>query len=127
MTESKILIIDDEKNLRESLYTALTAAGFSVTQAPDGSSGLEAAFKVKPDLILLDISMPIMNGHQTLSELRKDPWGKNVPVILLTNFDDATNITQGIELNSDDYIIKSNTSLSAIVTKVKQRLAGYHD
>lgn len=127
MTEKKILIIDDETDLREPLHTALVEADFNVIEAVDGASGLTLALAEKPDLILLDISMPKMDGHQTLAELRKDSWGKSVPVILLTNLDDATNITRGFTYKSDDYIIKSNESLLSIVKRAKQRLGGYHD
>ncbi len=127
MTEKTILIIDDEKDLRDALHTALAAASFKIIEADNGAEGLALALKYKPDLILLDIMMPKMNGHETLQKLRLDPWGKNVPVLLLTNFDDATNISKGVELKSDDYIIKSQESLSAIVKKVKQHITGYHD
>jgi DNA-binding response OmpR family regulator len=127
MKEQKILIVDDDSDLRSALQTALTNAGFTTFIAENGSEGLALALLHKPDLILLDISMPHMNGHQTLSELRKDSWGKDVQVFFLTNLDDPKNIVQGFEQKSDDYIIKSNTSLEAIVKKVKQYLAGYRE
>jgi DNA-binding response OmpR family regulator len=127
MNTSKILVVDDEEDLREALRTSLTAAGCEVVVAKDGAEGLSQALSYKPDLILLDINMPNMNGHQVLRELRRDAWGKKVSVILLTNADDATNIAQGVGLEGDDYIIKSQTSLESITKKVKQYLAGYHD
>ena len=123
----KILIVDDEQDLRDALSVALGAAGFSTLTAADGETGLSVALAEKPDLILLDIAMPKMNGHQTLSRLRRDSWGKDVPVLLLTNYDDPANIVEGVELKSNDYIIKSSESLESIVKKVKQQLAGYHD
>lgn len=122
---SKILVVDDEADLREALAAALTVAGHSVLAAKDGVEGLAAALSEHPDLILLDIKMPEMNGLKMLQELRKDAWGKTVKVLLLTNMDDPTNITFGIELGSNDYVIKSQKSLSDIVTLVKQHLAGY--
>lgn len=127
MAQKKILIIDDNDTLREALRDVLATAGFETLEASDGELGLSKALVEKPDLILLDVNMPTMNGHQTLAELRKDAWGKDVSVILLTAMDDATNVTRGIELKSDDYIIKSSASLGDIVKKVKQHLAGYHD
>lgn len=127
MNTSKILVVDDEEDLREALRTSLTSAGCEVIVAKDGEDGLNQARAYKPDLILLDINMPNMNGHQVLRELRRDAWGKKVPVILLTNADDATNITQGVGLQGNDYIIKSQISLESITKKVKQYLAGYHD
>ena len=120
------MVIDDEQELRDALSTALTEAGYEVILAEDGNAGIHKALIFHPDLILLDIMMPIKNGHETLHELRRDAWGKNVPVLLLTNFDDATNITTSVGLKGDDYIIKSQTDLKSIVKKVKQFLAGYH-
>jgi DNA-binding response OmpR family regulator len=127
MNNSKILVVDDEKDLREALHTALKSAGFNVVVAENGKDGLEVAEQYSPDLILLDIDMPVMNGHQMLAQVRRASWGKKIPVLLLTNADDMTNISKGIELNSNDYIIKSQTSLQEIVTVVKQHLVGYHD
>jgi DNA-binding response OmpR family regulator len=125
--QKKILVIDDEKDLRDALRVALTSAGYSVSEAEDGQNGLVLAEDERPDLILLDIMMPNMSGHQVLREIRMKPWGMRMKIILLTNSDDPTNISQGVELKSNDYIIKSQTSLSDIVKKVKQHLAGYTD
>ena len=127
MEKKKILIVDDEKDLRDALQSALEEAGYETIVAEDGNIGIHKALIFKPDLILLDILMPNKNGHETLHELRKDPWGKTVPVLLLTNFDDATNITTSVGLKGDDYIIKSQTNLQTIVKKVKQFLLGYHN
>lgn len=127
MEKQKILVVDDEMELRDALKAALDEAGYDVIVAEDGNAGIHKALIFKPDLILLDILMPNKNGHETLHELRRDPWGKTVPVLLLTNLDDATNITTSIGLKGDDYIIKSQTDLKNIVKKVKQYLAGYHD
>lgn len=127
MEKKKILVIDDEKDLRDALVAVLTDAGFEVFEAEDGNAGIHKALIFKPDLILLDILMPNKNGHETLHELRKDAWGKDVPVLLLTNFDDATNITTSVGLKGNDYIIKSQTDLQTVVKKVRQFLGGYHE
>lgn len=123
----KILVVDDEKDLRDALSSALSSAGYFVIKAENGEMGLKEAETHKPDLILLDISMPRMNGHQMLHSLRRQPWGKDTPVLMLTNSDDPANIVQGVSLKSNDYIIKSQISLELVVKKVKQHLAGYHD
>lgn len=123
---AKILVVDDEKDLRDALRTTLESAGYSVSEAADGEEGFKLAELEKPDLILLDIMMPKMNGHQVLNQLRQTPWGLHIHVLILTNADDPLNIAQGVGLHSDDYIIKSQTSLKDILTKVKQHLAGYH-
>lgn len=126
MSKQRILIVDDDSDLRDALDTAFSNAGFVTITAVNGAEGLKLALSEKPDLILLDITMPIMNGHQMLHELRKDAWGKTVHVILLTNSDDPANITQGFGLKGDGYIIKSTVSLDSIVKKVTQHFAGYH-
>ena len=123
----KILIVDDEKDLRHALRTSLESAGFSVVEASDGVDGLATAEQVKPDLILLDITMPHMNGHQMLRAIRSKPWGRHIRIILLSNADDPHNVTQSITLRGNDYLIKSHTGLDEIVKKVKQHLVGYHD
>ncbi len=127
MSQRKVLIVDDEADLRDALHTAFTTAGYTPLLATNGEEALATALAEKPDIILLDISMPKMNGHETLAKLRRDPWGKDVPVVFLTNFDDATNITQSVAAHSDDYIIKSSTSLEEIVKRTTQHLAGYRD
>jgi CheY-like chemotaxis protein len=121
-----ILVVDDEKDLRDALRIKLESTGFTVIEAVDGEDGLAKAELHKPDLILLDITMPKMNGHQVLNQIRQTPWGLRIHVLILTNADDPHNIAQGVVLHTDDYIIKSQTSLEDIVKKVKQHLAGYH-
>lgn len=123
----KILVIDDEADLRAALRAALTAAGFAVTEAVNGEDGLLKARTENPDLILLDLTMPHMNGHQVLRELRNDPLPNDPHILLFTNSEDATNITRGVKLEGDDYIMKSQTSLDDIVRLIKQHLAGYYD
>jgi DNA-binding response OmpR family regulator len=126
-TNHTILIVDDEKDLRDALGAALRNAGFTVLEAIDGPQGVQLAELEKPELMLLDIMMPNMSGHQVLREIRMKPWGMRMKVILLTNSDDPANISQGAELKSNDYIIKSQTSLEDIIKKVKQHLVGYHE
>ncbi len=81
----KILIIEDDPILSSALRDNLLYEGYTIIQAKDGQEGLTRAESEKPDLILLDIILPTMNGLDMLAKLRKDPWGKNVPVILLSN------------------------------------------
>jgi DNA-binding response OmpR family regulator len=127
MKGKKVLIIDDEKDLLDALGDALRESEFTVFEARNGEEGLRIALEEKPDAILLDITMPQMTGHEVLNELRKDSWGKDVKVIVLSNRDDLDNISDGFGQKGDDYIIKSNASLREIITKVKQHLVGYYD
>lgn len=127
MKGKTILIIDDEQDLRDALRTALEEADFTVKEAADGEAGVAAALEAHPDLILLDVMMPKMSGHGALEALRADPWGKHVPIIMLTALDDARTVAKAVEGGGDDYIIKSNIHLEEVVEKVRQRIVGYHD
>ena len=124
MTE-KILIVDDEKDLRETLAEMLRESGYEVSEAIDGEKGLQMSLEVKPDLILLDIMMPIMDGHEMLRQLRRDDWGKDAKVLMLTAASDPAHVTEAVVHGGDDYIIKSTTPLDELLKKVKQALAGY--
>ena len=90
--EKHILIVEDEQDIREAMHEALTEAGFNVSTSSNGAIGLADAIEKKPDLILLDIVMPEMDGHEVLKKLREDPWGKSVKVIMLTSMDSTKNI-----------------------------------
>lgn len=114
-----ILIIEDEKDIRDALAEGITQAGFSVSMAENGLVGLEKALKDHPDLILLDIIMPIMDGHQFLDKLRQDAWGKKAKIITLTSMDDVKNIATAHDGEILDYIIKAHHSLDEIIKKIK--------
>lgn len=122
MSTKKILVIEDEKPLRLALKDKLTKAGYDVVEAQDGVQGLELALSEHPDMLLLDLIMPKMDGHTMLAELRKDEWGKFVPVIILTNSNDNTAILGTLQLSAQDFLIKAETSLSDIVEDVKSRI-----
>ena len=114
-----ILVVEDEIDIREAISETLTDAGFTVLTAGNGKEGLEKAILEQPDLILLDIVMPEMDGHETLEKLRADPWGLTAKVIMLTSMDGVMNVAQAHEQSISDYIIKSHHSLDEIVKKVK--------
>lgn len=117
--EKRILIVEDEPDIREAMAEALTQENFTVFTASNGKDGLTQALKEKPDLILLDIVMPIMNGHEMLSKLRNDPWGNTAKVIMLTSMDDVKNIGHAHEGSITDYVVKAHNSLDEIISKVK--------
>ncbi len=120
--EKKVLIVEDETDIREAIAEAVTDAGFSVTIATNGAEGLELALSEKPDLILLDLKMPIMDGHEALEKLRQDPWGRNAKVIILTSMDDVKNVAAAHTGDIKDYIIKVHNSLDEIVKKVRMTI-----
>jgi DNA-binding response OmpR family regulator len=121
--EKHILIIEDEIDIREAMAEAANQDGFKVSTAENGKVGLEKALAEQPDLILLDIKMPIMDGHETLQKLREDPWGRSAKVMMLTSMDDIKNIWETHEGGITDYVIKAHSSLEEIMSKV--RLAIY--
>lgn len=125
MSKKKILVVDDEQDLRDAVRDALTSAGFEVVEAHNGEVGLQVALEQKPDLILLDLMMPEINGIGMLSRLRQDPWGKHATVVLLTALEDANSVAQAVEAGGNDYLIKPNIKLEDIVKKVRQHLVGY--
>ena len=84
MEKKKILVVDDEKKLRELLYMRLSSAGYEVIQARNGEEGVEQAKKHLPDLILMDVMMPRMDGGEAVKCLEEDPATKDIPVIFLT-------------------------------------------
>jgi len=118
----KILIIEDEETVLRVLVTKFTHEGFKVFEAKDGEEGLAKALEEKPALILLDIIMPKMDGMTFLKRLRKDNWGKNVPVIILTNLSDDRNIAEAMEGGVYDFLVKSSWEAEDVVRRVKERL-----
>lgn len=119
--EKTVLIIEDDSVLLWALVKTLTKEGFVVHKATDGEAGLELAIREHPDLILLDIIMPKMDGITVLKKLRADRWGKKVPVIVLTNLSAADAATD-VGKRSQDFLIKAEWKLTDVVAKVKERL-----
>lgn len=117
-----ILAIDDDALLLGSVVEALQSAGYNVIQATNGKEGLETALKEHPDLVLTDNLMPVVNGVDMIAGLRKDDWGKTVPVIIMTNMYTADMLNQSLEAGATDYIMKSDMSLEKIVQLVRGRL-----
>ncbi len=117
-----ILIIEDELTLLQVLAKKFKHEGFRVFQSVDGLSGYKSAIKNHPDLILLDVIMPVMDGMTMLEKLRRDKWGKNAKVIILTNLSDAGKLSKSTLEGVRDYLIKSDWKLDDIVKKVNEEL-----
>lgn len=120
--DKKILIVEDERTLSKALAFKLTSEGFRVLQARDGEEGLESALRNKPDLILLDIIMPKMDGLTMLNKLREDEWGKDMPIFMLTNLSNAEDVDRATKKGVYDYLIKSDWKLGEIIAKIKEEL-----
>jgi DNA-binding response OmpR family regulator len=118
----KILIVEDESTLRKAIKKKLEKEGFQVFEAANGVQGLDLAQKEKPDLVLLDIVMPVKDGIQMLRELRQDEWGKTVEVIMLTNLSDAKKELESFQQGVAEYLVKSDWKISDLVKKIKNKL-----
>jgi DNA-binding response OmpR family regulator len=104
------------------LTTKLEHAGFHILAATDGKKGLDVALKEHPDLIILDLLMPHMNGLEMLKQLRASDWGKTVPVVVATNVVDIPALNECLESGAEDYFVKSETELADLVRYINERL-----
>lgn len=119
----RILIIEDEKDLRESIIDFLEIEGFKCLGASDGIEGVELARRELPDMIICDIKMPGLTGHEVLKELRRDSRTSAIPFIFLTALIDKTDMRRGMDLGADDYLTKpflTEDLLSAIKTRLNK-------
>lgn len=123
-TKKVILIIEDEKNLRDAIVDILKIKNFDPLEAKNGREGVELALSKHPDLILLDLILPEMDGMTALKKIRADDWGANVPVIILTNLS-ATNeqlVEDMITHKPMYYLVKSDWKLHDVVDKIDEIL-----
>jgi len=119
----KILLVEDDTFLVEMYTTKFELEGFDVVTAEDGARGLELAGKENPDIILLDILMPKMDGFEVLDELKKNAKTKDIPVVLLTNLGQKDDVKKGFEKGAVGYLIKAHFMPSEVVDKIKSILA----
>lgn len=120
--KSRILIIEDDSFISDMYKIKLESEGFDVEAAPDGIRGLEAVGKERPDLILLDIVMPKMDGFTVMQNLKENPETSDIPVIMLTNLGQKDSVEKGLKLGAKDYIIKAHFTPLEVVDKVKDFL-----
>lgn len=118
----KILIVEDEIALSQVLSDKFLQEGFDVKTAGDGQEGLEAIQSWKPDVVLLDIVMPRMDGMTMLHKLRETPDGKHLPVILLTNLSDTENVYEAMANGVYDFLVKSHWDINELVHEVQTKL-----
>jgi two-component system OmpR family response regulator len=119
----KILIVDDEAGVRELLKDALKLAGFETQVANDGMSALTALRSYAPDIMIIDINMPLMDGFELVERLRKN--GNDVPVLMLSARADRVDITRGLTIGADDYVVKP-FGLEELVLRLKAILRRSH-
>ncbi len=118
-----ILFIEDEKALQKTLTKILETSGFEVINAYDGEEGLALAQSKIPDLILLDVILPKLNGRDVLERLKAGESTKNIPVIVLTNLESAEDVEYAVGHGASMYLVKANYELNDIVEKVKEALS----
>lgn len=121
-TQKKILLVDDDAQIHDLYKTRLTLAGFTVLEAWNGKEGIEVAKKEKPDFILLDVLMPVMDGPRTLIEMKEDGELKNIPVLILTGLEDRPiDVRVAKEVGAVDFINKA-VEFKELVAKIKTTL-----
>lgn len=118
----KVLVVEDDPSLGVMYKTKFDADGYETILAVNGAEGVEAAKKNKPDIILLDVIMPLMDGFSALIEIKKDPKIKNIPVVLLTNLGTDEDKAKGEKLGAVDYVVKSNFTPSQVSEMIKKYL-----
>jgi len=118
----KILVVEDDKDIRTVLVKKLKIEKFKVYEAKNGKQGLDITKTKKPDLVLLDISMPVMDGLAYLKELRAEKWGENTPVIMLTNMSETEKIAEAVKYNASEYLVKTDWKIADVVQKIRDRI-----
>ncbi len=118
----KILLIEDDSFLLSMYATKFSMENFEVITAEDGEKGVRSAAKELPDIILLDILLPKINGFEVLKQLKANKLTRYIPVILLTNLSQRSEIEQGLAEGAEDYLIKAHFMPSEVVDKIKQVL-----
>lgn len=119
----RVLLVDDDQSLRQLYSLELGSRGHQVSEAGDGEEGLAKAKELHPDLILLDVMMPKLDGVATLGKIKADPTLKDMPVIMLTNFGQENLVKQAFGLGANDYLLKYKVTPAEMADKVTATLA----
>jgi DNA-binding response OmpR family regulator len=119
-----VLVVEDEVRMMQMLAEEIGGAGLEVLQATSGEEALRIARESKPDLVLLDIMLPGIDGMDVLKKMRESDWGKKMPVIILTNLSANEKIMSGVLRDEPSYyLIKADSSIESILDKVKEILS----
>ncbi|OGZ17624.1 MAG: hypothetical protein A2Z78_00520 [Candidatus Nealsonbacteria bacterium RBG_13_36_15] len=117
-----ILIVEDDKFLRELIVQKLIKENYEVSEAIDGEQGIKKIKEEKPDLILLDLILPGIDGFEVLSRMKEDPELSSIPVIILSNLGQKEDVERGLKLGAIDYLIKAHFTPGEIIEKIKKAL-----
>ena len=118
----KILMIEDDRFLRKIYRDKLTKAGFEFIEATNGIEGTNKVISERPDLVLLDLILPRKNGFDVLIDMKSNKNTKDIPVIILSNLGQESDVKRGLALGAQDYLVKTEISLSEVVDRVKEWL-----
>lgn len=121
-SKKTILLVEDDEFLAELYGTKLSLEGYEVLLANDGEKGLKMIKEKKPNLILLDIILPKMDGFEILKAMKLEKTVKDIPVILLTNLSQKDEVKKGLDLGAKDYLIKAHFMPSEVVKKIKETI-----
>jgi len=120
--KSKILMVEDNIFLRKLYRDKLTRAGFEFLEATNGVEGINKVLTEKPNLVILDLLLPIKNGFDVLSSIKSNPRTKSIPVIILSNLGQEIDIKEALSLGAQDYLVKTEVRLSEVVNRIKKIL-----
>ncbi len=120
---AKILIIEDDKFLRELISKKLSGENFEIIEAIDGEKGMEKIKSEKPDVVLLDLILPGMDGFEVLSKIKNDDGMPSCPIIILSNLGQREDVEKGLKLGAVDYLVKAHFTPNEIIEKVKNILS----
>jgi len=118
----KILIVEDDEFFIQAYVTKFAQEGLVVEVATDGAMAIQKVKAISPNLIILDLMIPVKDGFLVLEELQGNPLTKNIPIIISSNLDQDASVKRGISLGAKDYFVKANISLEELVKKVKEYL-----
>ncbi len=118
----KILIVEDDKFLRELIARKLSKMGYDIIQAVDGEKGLESIKENKPDVVLLDLILPGIDGFEVLSRVGKDSELSQIPILVLSNLGQKEDVEKALGLGAVDYLIKAHFTPEEIIEKLNQAL-----
>jgi len=121
--EKNILIIEDDEFFRELISKKLLSKGFKISEAVDGKTGLVRVKKSKPDLILLDILLPDVDGFEVLADLKHDSGTLSIPVVILSNLLSKEDVDKGLKLGASNFLVKSQVDSEEIIKIIEKALS----
>ena len=119
---AKIVIVEDDKFLRELITQKVLKEGYQVAEATDGEEGVTKIKEEKPDLVLLDLILPGIDGFEVLRQIKENAETSNIPVIILSNLGQKDDVERGMKLGAADYLVKAHFTPGEILSKIKSIL-----